>query len=62
MVKTRCHGRSFKDTEVFHYQGKVRAVRVWDEAMLPSEVVYLDTDKLASLRDPLRLSHPALQS
>jgi hypothetical protein len=60
MVKTRCHGRSFKDTEVFHYQGKVRAVRVWDEAMLPSEVVYLNTDKLASLRDPLRLSHPAL--
>ncbi|WP_139280818.1 hypothetical protein [Shimia gijangensis] len=60
MVRKRCRGRSFKDTEVFHYQGEVRAVRVWDEAMLPGEVIRLNTDQLASLRDPLRLSHPAM--
>ena len=60
MVKSRCRDRSFKDTAVFHYQGRPRAVRVWDEGMLPGEVVYLDTDKLASLRGPLRLSQPDL--
>lgn len=60
MIMSRCRGRRFGDADVFHYQDKVRAVRVWDEAMLPGEVISLNTDQLASLRDPLRLSHPAL--
>lgn len=60
MVMSRCHDRRFQDVEVFQYRGDVRAVRVWDEAMLPIEVVSLSTDQLASLRDPLRHTHPAL--
>lgn len=60
MVMRRCRGRRFGDVDAFQYRGKVRAVRVWDEAMLPGEVISLNTDQLASLRDPLRLSHPAL--
>lgn len=60
MVKTWCRDRSFKDVEVFHYQGEVREVRIWDEEMLPGEVVSINTDQLAALRDPLRMSHPAL--
>lgn len=60
MVMSRCRGRRFGDADVFQYQDKVRAVRVWDEAMLPGELVSINTDQLASLRDPLRLSHPAL--
>lgn len=60
MVMSRCRGRCFGDVDAFQYRGKVRAVRVWDEAMLPGEVVSLNTDQLASLRDPLRLSHPSL--
>ena len=60
MIRRRCRGRSFSDTDVFHYYGEVRAVRIWDEEMLPGEVVSLTTDQLASLREPLRRSHPAL--
>lgn len=60
MVKSRCSGCNFSDVEVFQYQGDVRTVRIWDEEMLPGEVVYINTDQLASLRDPLRRSCPAL--
>ncbi|UWQ90484.1 hypothetical protein K3727_17195 [Rhodobacteraceae bacterium M382] len=59
MVMSRCRS-SFRDAVIFQYQGQVRAVRVWDEAMLRNEVVSLNTDQLASLRDPLRFLHPAL--
>lgn len=60
MVMSRCRGRRFQDVEAFRYRDEVRAVRVWDEAMLPIEVVSLSIDQLASLRDPLRHNHPAL--
>ncbi|OWY07706.1 hypothetical protein B6V72_18830 [Thioclava sp. F34-6] len=60
MLLSRCRGLSFKEAEVFHYQGLVREVRIWDEAMLPGEVVSINTDQLAALRGPLRTSHPAL--
>lgn len=60
MIKSRCRGRGFGDAEVFHYQGQVRDVRIWDEAMLPGEVVSIDTDQLAALRDPLRTPKPEL--
>lgn len=60
MIKTRCRGRCFRDAGVFHYKGEVRDVRIWDEEMLPGEVVSINTDQLAALRDPLRASHPTL--
>jgi hypothetical protein len=62
MVKRRCGGlgRDFAEAEEFYYQGRVRAVRIWDEEMLPGDVVSINTDQLAALRDPLRSSHPAL--
>jgi hypothetical protein len=60
MVVSRCRGCRFGDAGVFQYRGEVRAVRLWDEAMLPGEVVSISTDQLAYLRDPLRLSHPSL--
>lgn len=60
MIKSRCRSGSFRDAGVFHYHGEVRAVRIWDEEMVPGEVVAITTDQLASLREPLRRSHPAL--
>ncbi len=60
MIKSRCRGRRFGDVDVFRYRGKVRSVRIWDEEMLPGEVISLNTDQLAALRDPLRLTHPNL--
>lgn len=60
MVMSQCRGRHFRDADAFHYLGEVRAVRIWDEAMLPGDVVSLNTDQLASLREPLRQVHPPL--
>lgn len=60
MIRRHCRGGSFRDAKAFHYNGAVRAVRIWDEEMLPGSVVSLSTDQLASLREPLRQTHPAL--
>lgn len=60
MVMHLCRGFCFEDLEVFHYQGQPRTVRVWDEGMVPGKVISFDTDKLASLREPLRQSCPTL--
>lgn len=60
MIRRRCRHGSFRDAKAFHHNGEVRAVRIWDEEMLPGSVVSLSTDQLASLREPLRQAHPAL--
>ncbi|MGR3735677.1 hypothetical protein [Pseudophaeobacter sp.] len=60
MVMSKCRCSNFKEAEGLRYQGEVRAVRIWDEAMLPGEVASISTDQLAALRDPLRLSYPPL--
>ncbi|MFG6519522.1 hypothetical protein ACGYLX_18975 [Sulfitobacter sp. 1A13496] len=60
MIRRRCRGGAFRDAKAFHHHGAVRAVRIWDEEMLPGSVVSLSTDQLASLREPLRQAHPAL--
>jgi hypothetical protein len=60
MIRRRCRGGSFRDAKAFHHNGSVRAVRIWDEEMLPGSVVSLSTDQLASLREPLRQTRPAL--
>lgn len=60
MIESRCRGRSFEEAEVFHYRGEARAVRIWDEAMLPSNAISINTDQLAALREPLRVAHTAL--
>lgn len=60
MMMSRCRGRHFRDAGDFHHLGEVRSVRIWDEAMLPGDVVSLSTDQLASLREPLRQVHPSL--
>lgn len=60
MIRRHCRGGSFRDAKAFHHNGSVRAVRIWDEEMLPGSVISLSTDQLASLREPLRQTHPAL--
>ena len=60
MVMSRCRGHRFGGVEVFRYLGKARAVKVWDKAMLPNEVVSISTDQLAAMRDTLRFSHSSL--
>ena len=61
MVSRRCAGGGrFSDIKAFQYQGEVRAVRIWDEGILPGKVISISTDELAALREPLRTPHPTL--
>lgn len=62
MIEARSAGRSFVHVEEFHYLDEVRAVRVWDEAILPGQTVTLSRDDLGLLLKPLRGSHPGLAS
>lgn len=55
MVDSRLKdGKKFKDLGVFHYRGKPRAVRIWDESMLPGEELTLSIDNLARIPSRLR--------
>ena len=55
MVELRVRNQSsFADVDAFHYRGKPRAVRVWDEALLPSLPLTVKRSDLGSLFTPLR--------
>jgi hypothetical protein len=60
MIEKRCSGRRFAAVADFHYHGKPRTVRIWDEAILPGQTLTLRRDDLAGLLAPLRGRHPAL--
>lgn len=60
MVVSRCQFRSFSNVSEFCYNGSVREVRIWDEAILPGEALTVARDKLAHLFEPLRPRYPAL--
>jgi hypothetical protein len=62
MVESRCqHGtKAFEDVAAFHYRGKPRAVRIWDEAILPGQTLTVSRDDVGLLFKPLRFSHPNL--
>jgi hypothetical protein len=62
MIEARSAGRSFVHVEEFHYLDEVRAVRVWDEAILPGQTLTLSRDDLGLLLKPLRGLHPGLAS
>ena len=59
-VEMACDGRSFEEVETFHYRGRPRAIRAWDEAWLPGTAVTLDRDNLLSLVKPMRSVASAL--
>jgi hypothetical protein len=54
--------KHFDALDEFHYEGRLRTVRVWDEAWLPGETVMLARKKLMRLVDPLGQRFPALAS
>src|SRR5690606_31994732 len=60
MVERLCWGRSFTEVSALHYRGRVRQVRIWDEAILPGQALTISRDSLGFLFAPLRASHPAL--
>jgi hypothetical protein len=60
MIARRCCGGSFSNVTAFQYYGRPRNVRVWDEAILPGEVVRLSADQIAGLQEPCRYALPDL--
>ena len=55
MVDSRlADGKQFSDLNLFHFKGRPRQVKIWDEAMLPAEELTLTKDALARLPSLLR--------
>ncbi|MGY0832296.1 hypothetical protein [Azospirillum argentinense] len=46
-------GRRLTEAAAFFFQGKPRAVRVWDESFLPARAVVLNTDSIGGLLETL---------
>jgi hypothetical protein len=60
MIESRCEGRTFVKVNCFHFQGAPRAVRIWDEAILPGQTLTISRDNLGYLFTRLRGRYPAL--
>lgn len=60
MIEKRCEGRRFGKVGDFHFQGRGRAVRIWDEAILPGQPLTISRDNVAGLLGLFRGRHPAL--
>lgn len=60
MVERRCEERRFAKVAAFHFQGQPRAVRIWDEAILPGQTLTISRDALGFMFSPLRGRCPAL--
>jgi hypothetical protein len=60
MIERRGEGRHFAEMDDFHFRGRPRQVRIWDESILPGQTLTLNRDDLASLLKPLRPAHSKL--
>lgn len=48
-IALRSKGKDFKDTQIFHYHGVPRRVRIWDESLVVGKELRLDRFELLSL-------------
>ena len=58
MIRSRTKGQSFDDASEFHYNDQPRALRLWDESILPRDGVIIRRDDLLGLMSPLRPDFP----
>src|SRR5690606_5109869 len=56
--RSRTKGRPFSDVNDFYYNGQPRALRLWDESILPSDGIVIRRDDLLGLVSPLRPAFP----
>lgn len=42
-------GLSFAEISAFHYKGRPRSIRIWDEAIVPSKILTLNDDDISSM-------------
>jgi len=52
MLEIRTKGKAFVEADEFHFSGKPRQVRIWDEAMLPGRAITIDVSELHKLLEP----------
>lgn len=58
MLRRLTTSRSFADVERFQYLGRPRALRIWDESLLPARPVTVRLDVLKALPETLRPIDP----
>ncbi|MET3725090.1 hypothetical protein [Sphingomonas trueperi] len=57
MILSRTRDRSFSAASDFHFEGKPRSLRIWDESLVLAEPVTLSWGSLAELVEPLKRHH-----
>ena len=57
MILSRTKGKLFRDASEFHFQGQPRALRIWDESLIPARTLSISRDDLGKLMS-LRLRNP----
>lgn len=60
MIERRTRNRAFAEAAEFHHHGKPRALRIWDESLIPAEPLTLRVDDLACLPAVMRRLNPEL--
>jgi len=58
MIVSRTKKRSFEEASEFHFQGRPRSLRIWDESLEPASSLVISKDDL-SLLHGLRFQHPS---
>lgn len=58
MIEKRTRGVDFADAAEFHFKGKARTLRIWDESYIPAQHLTLKVDDLARLPAALRRQFP----
>lgn len=59
MIERRTRDRSFAQATEFHFKGRPRLLRIWDESLVPAEGLVLGADQVAHLPAFLQSKLPA---
>lgn len=57
MLEKKCRGSSFEPCDFFHWNGRPRQVRIWDEAILPARPLTVQDYDLFELFKPIAKNH-----
>lgn len=62
MLESRSKGRRFSDVAEFHYHGRPRQVRIWDEAMLPGRTLCVNVSLIEAMTHVVVRDYPRLHN
>jgi len=58
MIERRTRDRTFAEVEEFHFEGAPRALRIWDESLIPARPLVLKADEIGKLPHAFRRKAP----